>query len=187
MLRETNSRSPISRNVRWVCRYGSSRSSAGLSGDAPVAPADDSDVRSCAKARDLVVEDAERGPVEHDVVDLAEQVTSGRSGRPMATYTLARWSRTRTASHGMTHVHVGRARIALVSCRSASFAIASVQRKPGRGGERQNRRRVVVHPILVDRGQCQVEMCGGFSPLATIHREQRELGFGVDDGVGVAQ
>ena len=28
---------------------------------------------------------------------------------------------------------------------------------------------------------------GGFGPLAAIHREQRELGLGVDDGVGVAE
>ena len=28
---------------------------------------------------------------------------------------------------------------------------------------------------------------GGFRPLATIHREQRKLGFGVDDGIGVAR
>ena len=77
MLRDTNSRSAISAMVRCVWRYGSSRSSAGLSGELPVAPIWALAARTSRNADTRSTRTPERRAVDQDVVDLAQQVTSG--------------------------------------------------------------------------------------------------------------
>ena len=78
MLIDTNSRAAMSPAVRWVCRYGSRRSSAGVSGVAPVTPADVLAIVAPAERFDFVDEGAERRTMLQDVVDLAQEVMRGR-------------------------------------------------------------------------------------------------------------
>ena len=72
MLRETNSRSPISRKFRCVCEVGEQAQLRGCergtaAGSAPYARGD-----NVAELRHFFDEDAEIGAVEQDVVDLAQ-------------------------------------------------------------------------------------------------------------------
>ncbi len=126
------------------------------------------------------------GRWQQDVVDLAQQVAGGRVVAARQ-YTLASCSRPRTARKGSTNVQDGRARIARVSCRSASSRSPSVQRKAGRHGEREHARGVVVHPVLVDDREGPSDALGRLVPPPAIHRQQRQLGLAVDDRVGVAE
>ena len=82
MFRDTYSRSAISRIIRCVWRYGSSRSSAGDSGDAPAVPAGAVAIE-CTELLDLGDQDAQVGALAQDVVDLAQQVAH-RGGSPRA-------------------------------------------------------------------------------------------------------
>ena len=60
-----------------------------------------------------------------------------------------------------------------------------MHREPGRAGKGEHARDVVVHPVLVDGGECHIQMLGRLRPSATIHRQQRELGLAEDAHIGV--
>ena len=82
VLRDRNSRSPISRKVRCVCRYGSRRSSAGVRGGP--APLLSAPVRGQQRAqgRDLVDEATQVRSMGQDLVDLAPGGGAPSAGRP---------------------------------------------------------------------------------------------------------
>ena len=46
---------------------------------------------------------------------------------------------------------------------------------------------VVVHPVLIDRGERKLQPAGRLLPVTAIHGQQRELGFQMDDRIGAAQ
>ena len=85
----------------------------------------------------------------------------------IAQCTLARWSRTRTAKNGSAIVNNGRTRIAGVSWRLGLAQVASVHGEPGRAGEGQPARRIVVHPVLLDGRQ--VPVAGAPTPPSSAH------------------
>ena len=53
--------------------------------------------------------------------------------------------------------------------------VSSVDSKPGRGGEGRHTRGVVLHPMLIDGGDCEFHMLGRLGPSAAIHGHQCKL------------
>lgn len=58
--------------------------------------------------------------------------------------------------------------------------------QPGSGGQREDAHRVVVHPELVDGRKRQLQVFAGLGPPAPVHRHDRQLGLGEDEGADIA-
>jgi hypothetical protein len=102
----------------------------------------------------------------------------------VAQYTLASCSRTRTASYGSTNA--GRTGcIAWVSA-GLLLQVTPVYSEPGRKGEDEHAGDVVIHPILIDGGECLFQVLGRIRSSPAIHRQQCELGLAVDERIGIA-
>ena len=89
-----------------------------------------------------------------------------------AAYTLARCSRSRTASHGSMNVHSGRARIPRVSWRCVLARSPRWRASRAAARECERRRRIVVQPVLVDDGEGRGQVVLGLGPLAGVHGQQ---------------
>ena len=57
--------------------------------------------------------------------------------------------------------------------------------EPGRAGEGEHARGVVLHPILIDGAECTFEVLGRLRPAPAIHRQHGQLGLAVDERIGV--
>ena len=174
----------MSRMVWWVCRYGSSRSSAAVSGDAPVAPAWPLAVmaRRSSATSSTSVPSAGRW-CRTSSISCSRWRAVIRS--PSAQYTLASCS---SDAHGEIGQRERQRRTGSHRLRQLAFGlveVASVHSEPGRAGEGEHARRVVMHPILVDGAECTFDVLGRLRPPPTIHRQHGQLGLAVNERIGV--
>ena len=143
-MRERNNRAAICAMVKCVCKYGSSRSSAGLSGEAPAPPtfacvADPDGV-------DLVDEAPDRGAVDQDVVDLVEEV----AGRLRLTEGEIRNGQLQPQPNRDERNGVGSGRARThrpPELNTRAIEVTTVQGQPGRTGKGQETLEVVVQSM----------------------------------------
>jgi hypothetical protein len=114
------------------------------------------------KLRDLLDQGAQSRPLVQDVVYLMEQVAGGCLFAPDPGH-LGKLHRTRTAMNGSTNWRTGTHRLREPAV--GLLQVAAVHSEPRCGGEREHANGVVVHPMLIDNGECQFQVSGSSSAV----------------------
>ena len=122
--------------------------------------------------------------MEQDVVDLPQQVTSRRVVAHGPVHLGELQSQRARRGTATRTCRVGRARIARVSCRFASFRSPRCTASRAAAAKASTLDGVVVHPMLIDGGERSLHVLGRLRPSPAIHRQHGELGLADDERIG---